>query len=520
MAAFYSHADGPVMHAAYRRAALLLGHDHLETLHLQALVELRQGSARRSVETVRRALRREPLDPRLWLVLGWVLAEIGEAAESLAACRRAVTLDPNDAVLWPNLLWALDLSEHSTHEQRLAVREQFDELHCRPLGLAAGSHTNDPNPERRLRVGYLSADFFRHSAAFTFALPLRGHHHDAVEVFCYDSTEYTPDGMTGALRDAVDHWRCVSHLDDAALAAQIRQDRIDILVDLSGVTAGARLLALARRPAPIQITAWGYALGLGLSCIDYLLSDRVVIPPEHASRHREQILYLPHLMAADVEATGDATPEITPRPPDRPVTFGYFGRAMKLTAPMLALWAQIMTVVPDSRLILKMSDLRDALYRDRIVDMLLGLGIDGQRVEFRGETSRVEHLEQHNDIDIALDTSPVGGGTTTLDACLMGVPTVTLLGPTVPGRMSASILTAIGDEILIAESAAEYVEIASVLALRVAPGRGGIGPRRTRRAAFLSSIMCDADRYAGAVEDAYRTAWRSWCALQRLEASA
>jgi protein O-GlcNAc transferase len=316
--------------------------------------------------------------------------------------------------------------------------------------------------------------------------------------------------MTEMMRASVDLWRSVADLDDEALADLIRSDEIDILVDLAGVTSGGRLLAMARRPAPVQITAWGYATGLGLSYIDYLLSDRVAIPPEHMDRHREQILYLPALMAADLEATGDPTPDITPRP-DRPPTFGYFGRAMKLTDTMLSVWAQILQSVPNSRLIFKCSDCKDAQRKDRILDLFIGLGVDGHRIEFRGETSRVEHLQQHNDLDVCLDTSPVGGGTTTLDACLMGVPTVTLLGDAVPGRVSASILTAIDEPRLIATSVDAY--IAQAVGTALVPGIHR--DREWRRRAFLDSIMCDPDRYTRAVEDCFRQAWRAWATTQR-----
>lgn len=511
MSAFASHADGVAAYHAFVAASRELGPDHADTLALRTLVEIRQGDARRALATARAAIRACPYNGPLWQRLGWAHEALGENVEALASYRRAVMLEPGNFTLWPSLIWLLDQHEYSTPEQRLEVRAQVEMLHVAPLVRAARPHTNDPDPHRKLRIGYSSADFHRHSAGFTFSLPLRHHDRDQFEIVCYDSREYPADPMTTMMRSSVDLWRSVADMDDAALADQIRADQIDILVDLSGVTSGGRLLAMARRPAPVQITAWGYATGLGLSYVDYLLSDRVVIPSDRQYEHREQILYLPSLMAADLEATGDPMPDITPRSADRPPTFGYFGRAMKLTDRMLGVWAQILQAVPDSRLIFKCSDCKDAQRIDRILDVFIGLGVDGHRIEFRGETSRVEHLAQHNDIDICLDTSPVGGGTTTLDACLMGVPTVTLLGDTVPGRISASILKEIGEPPPLARTSEEYVHNAI---WRTMPSDQD---RLDRRSRFLNSIICDGDRYAKACEEAYRFAWSRWCATQRVE---
>jgi protein O-GlcNAc transferase len=514
--AFASHVDGQAAYAAYQKAVTVYGQDAPDTLNLQALVELKQGGPHRALATVRRALKVEPTSGHLWQCLGWITTELGDHDESLAAYRRATQLEPSDFSLWPSLIWALDLYEHATHEQRMAVRAEVERRHIAPLAVHHRPHLNTPDPDRRLRVGYISADFFRHSAAFTFALPIRHHDRAQFEVFAYDCREYPADGMTTTIRASVDHWREVLALSDDALADLIRADGIDVLVDLSGVTSGGRLTALARRPAPVQITAWGYAMGLGLSYVDYLLSDPVVIPPEHQYRHREEILYLPSLMAADLDAVataGDTLPDITPRP-DRPPTFGYFGRAMKITPKMLGIWAQILDAVPGSRLVLKCSDLKDAHYRDMVLDRLVGLGITSPRVEIHLETSRVDHLMKHNDIDVALDTSPVGGGTTTLDACLMGVPTVTLLGDTVPGRISASILTAIGKTFGLAATVEEYVE-AAVTWPTLRHGAREHQERQAIRSAFLGSIMCDAKAYPRACEEAYRFAWKRWCVTQR-----
>jgi protein O-GlcNAc transferase len=511
VSAFASHVDGGAAYRAYCQAVAMFGPDGPDALNLQALVELKQGDPRRALFTIRRAIKADPTSARLWQCLGWIMAEIGEHTEALSAYRRATLLDPSDFALWPSLVWALDLYEHATLDQRLAVRAEIERRHVAPLRAQHRPHRNDPDPDRRLRVGYISADFFRHSAAFTFSLPIRGHDRSAVEVFAYDCREYPADGMTTVLRDAVDHWRPSTDLSDDDLADLIRRDRIDVLVDLSGVTSGGRLLAMARRPAPVQITAWGYAPGLGLSSIDYLLSDRVAIPPEHQDRHAEQILYLPALMAADVEAAGDPTPDLASRPIDRPPTFGYYGRALKITPRMLGLWAQILDAVPDSRLVMKMSDGSDPQYRDKLRDLLVGVGIDLSRIEIRPPTTRLEHLRQHNDIDVCLDTSPVGGGTTTLDACLMGVPTATLLGDTVSGRMSASILTAMGDSDNIACSDDEYVATAVRLACLVCARRDDRAGRRER---FLGSIMCDRERYTRALEAQYRSAWAAWCERQ------
>jgi predicted O-linked N-acetylglucosamine transferase (SPINDLY family) len=297
-------------------------------------------------------------------------------------------------------------------------------------------------------------------------------------------------------------------MSDAALAEQIRRDRIDILVDLSGHSAGNRLLVFARKPAPIQVTAWGHPTGTGLATIDCFFADPVALPAAQRGYFAEQIFDLPCILCYEPPAYLPAVPPLPALAAGR-VTFGSTNRLEKITDEVLRHWGRILSAVPDARLLMKDAGLSDPAVRSWTLERLARAGIAAERVRLEGSSSEhVEHLKIFGQMDIGLNPFPKGGEISTAEALWMGVPVVTLPGETIPSRMAASIMTAIGMPEWIARSSDEYVDIA------VARSRDLASLARVRenlRGQLARSAFGDMARYTAAVESAYRSLWQRWC---------
>lgn len=495
--------------AAYRRV-LLLDATNAAAMNMLGLIHANRGDSETAVRLMRVSLRLSPSAPFAYN-LGLVLEARGDVDGAIAAYRCATELDPCDVTNWTSAIFAGDLHPRATPSTRLTVRRAFDQRHCAALTAAAAPHMNDPDPDRPLRVGYLSADFVDHSARLVFESIICGHDRTNVDVFLYWQQRQPSDRVTARFARSVEPGRfvTVNRMTDEQLAQQMRDDGIDILVDLAGYSNGNRLTALARKPAPIIMTGWGHVTGLGIDACDYLLADAITVPEEDEHHYHERVLRLPCVLALD---PGDAYPDVTPAPAAtrEEVTFGYFGRATKTNDAVWATWARILAAVPASRLAFKGREYADAGYRARILGGFTSRGVDGSRIEFLGATDRNGHLSAYGTIDVALDTWPQTGGVTTLEACLMGVPSVTLYGDHLNGRIGASILATIGRGQLVATDTDAYVEIA----VRLARTRISLESRRAIRANLLGSIICNPREYALAAESLYRQAWHTWLDAQ------
>lgn len=490
--------------AGYRRA-LALDPANPDALNLLGVIHQSRGEAETAIRLIRAAIAIHPAG-RYFYNLGVAHEGLGDVPSCVAAFRQSALRDPGDPSGWTSAIFNGDLHPYGTPAVRLSDRRAFNAANCAGLTAAAAPHPNDAHPDRRLRIGYLSADFTDHSAAMVFGPVLDGHHREQVEVTCYWQQRTPADQDTARFRQIADRWRVVNELDDDALAALIRADEIDILVDLSGYSNGNRLTMLARKPAPIIMTGWGHVTGLGIDAADYILADAITVPVEHRFHHHERVIHLPCALAFDPKPP---YPDVAPAPAERAgvVTFGYLGRALKTNETVWATWAEILHRVPRSRLLFKSREYADPAYRTRLLEFFASLLIDSRRLEFRGQTGRQEHLAAYGGIDVALDPFPHGGGVTVLESCLMGVPTVTLLGDHLNGRIGASVLATIGRGQFVAADAENYVEIAARLGQTAVTHEA----RKSIRSALLGSIICDPDRYAAAVEDQYRAAWRAWC---------
>ncbi len=442
-----------------------------------------------------RALEIDPDQPEALHNLPNALVELDERERAVRHLRALLARQP-DAHTHSNLIFHLDLDPLATPQSQLRERLTWDRLYG-GAGVERPALRSSGAP---LRVGYVSADFRRHSAAAVFTPVILHHDPRKVRTFCY-SDVVREDDLTRRLRGHVGeaNWRRTAGLSDAQVAAMVRRDGIDLLVDLSGHSAGNRLTLLAQRPAPVQATGWGHAVGTGLSAIDYLLTDRVLAPPSEQRFCVERFVYLPNALCFAVPL-GVAEVGQAPVHTNGFVTFGCFNRLAKVTTPVLQTWATLLHEVPRSRLLIKAVSLNDPHNRLRIQEFFADRGVDAGRILLEGGGAHAEHLRAHLRVDIALDPFPQNGGVSSLEAMWMGLPVVTLRGRSIPGRIGASLLTALKLEELIAADEAAYVGIAAALA-RDTERLSGL--RGVLRGALLASPLCDHARYTAAVEEAY-----------------
>lgn len=479
--------------ASYAEAFNNLG----QVLALEDRLKDAEACYRRAIE-----LDAEYAEPRV--NLGNVFKDRGELEEAVAEYRRAIELRPDISALYSNLL--LSLHYHANYSPEDLAREHavWAERYVAPLACERRPHERDARRERRLRIGYVSGDFREHPVA-RFMLPvIERHDREQVEVYAYSDVT-RPDETTERVRAHVDAWRDIRMLGDPQLAAAIRTDRIDILVDLAAHSGNNRLLAFARKPAPVQVTYLGYCSTTGVDAIDYRLTDRYLDPSDAELRHYvERSVYLPDCYwCYTPPALG---PERAPasRQPGPP-TFGCLNNFAKVTPETLELWARLLRRVPDARLLLYG---RAGAHRERVEEALRRGGVSETRLVCVGWQPFEDYLATYREIDVALDPFPFTGGTTTCDALWMGVPVVTLAGRTAVSRGGASLLSNVGLDELVARSGAEYVELAASLlhdAERLAVLRRELRPR------LEGSPLMDVPRFVRHLESAFRTMWCAWC---------
>lgn len=490
----------------YLIRALELRPDFAEALHNLGLLRFLQARLDEAEELFRAALERRPDYPEVHNNLGLLLKDKGRAEEAIQMLRHALELRPDYADAHTSLIFTLDFLPSAGFVEHQAERRRWYELHGKRFANAARPHGNDRNPDRKLRVGYVSADFRQHSAVYCFGPILRNHDHSAVHVTCYSGVT-REDSTTAELRRVADRWRSTVGVPDDDVAQMIREDEIDILVDLSGHSQGNRLLVFARKPAPIQVTAWGHSTGTGLATIDYLFADPIAAPPEIRHLFAEAIYDLPCILAYEAP---NYAPDVTPLPAlsGAPLTFGSLNRLSKVPDSVLAVWARILAAIPGSRLLVKDRQLSMQAERERIVGVFERHGIPGSRLMFEGGTVHAAHLAAYGQVDIALDPFPQCGGMTTMEALWMGVPLISLLGNSIPSRAGATMLSASGLGDWYARSEEEYVEIA----VRKSADLDALAElRREMRARISRTPVANPKLYTQAVEAAYRDMWRRWC---------
>jgi protein O-GlcNAc transferase len=466
------------------------------------VLELRQSSDA-ALAAAQKLLAVVPTHRSTRILLASLLGERGETSAALAEYRLILQQVPDDAKAGSAYLIALQHDPDESAQSIAAAHFAWGARHAPSVGPLWPPQPALADPERALRIGWISPRFFAGLLETFFAPVLERLHGRGMAHVLYDAGAIQ-DATSARLRAAADAWHVVEGLDDPALCAQIRADRIDVLVDLSGHSPGNRLRALAARPAPVQVSWLDYFHSTGVAAIDVLLSDAVLSPAELASNYSERVVTLPSGRLC-YTAPADA-PDVAARECG-PLRFTCFNRLSKINDEVLAMWAGVLNAVPDSVLKLKARALDDAGARAHFLSRCQGAGIDAGRLELQGYGTHVQTLAAYSDVDIALDPFPFSGCATSCDALWMGVPVITRMGQTMVSRQTASLLTSLGLPDLIVGGREDYVRCAQALAADIT--------RRQSLRAQLRLLMCarlgDVGRHAGELEAALRQAWRSWC---------
>jgi predicted O-linked N-acetylglucosamine transferase (SPINDLY family) len=438
-----------------------------------------------------------------------VHARHGRIEEAISCYDRALAIKPDFADAISNKIFTLDFATGVGVEQQQAARKYWwQHVGAKIAEKYRFRHGNNPDPARRIVLGYVSADFRRHSAAAAFRPILQNHDKSQFEIVCY-SCSIAQDERTEEFRRIADRWVDAAQLSDGTLAERIVSDGIDILIDLSGHSAGNRLAVFARKPAPVQVTAWGHATGTGLATIDYLFCDPVTIPPDVRCFFAERAYDLPCIITTE-------PPPGLPRS-DPPVlanghlTFGVFNRMSKVSDEAVAVWSDILARLPGARLLMKDGSLNEDALRDVLRHRFAARGVAPARIDFLGYTPRKQHLAAFAGVDICLDPFPQNGGVSTWEALHMGVPVVAKLGNAPASRLSGAILTSIGMNEWVAQSAEEYAAIAAANASKPDHLRQ---LRHELAAMIANSASGNGVLYTRAVEAAYRAMWQSYCRTQ------
>lgn len=485
--------------------ALSLAPDHAEAQNNLGLALMTQGKVSKAIVHYQRALALKPNVAGTHYNLGLGLWAQGQVEQAAFQFERVLALQPDHVIAHNNFLYAFNYT--SRHDPAVVYRAHlaFAQRWEAPLAALRQAHTNDRSRARRLRIGYVSSDFKQHSVAHFIEPVLKQHDRNRFEIFCYFNSAQE-DELTKRFKTYADHWRGIAHLSDDLAANQIREDRIDILIDLNGHTAHNRLLVFARKPAPVQVTWLGYPNTTGLSTMDYRLVDRFTDPvgmTEHL--HSETLVRLPECFSCYQPPANVPDVSALPACGNGYVTFGSFNNLGKITPDVMALWARVLQAVPGSRLVLKNINLSEQAVQQSVRQAFAAGGVAPDRLELIGfEVSSHTHLERYHNIDIGLDPFPYNGATTTCEALWMGVPVITLSGRTHAGRVGVSLLSNLNLTEFIANTTDEYV----AAALRLTADLETLSAlRRELRARMAVSPLTHAQRFTQNLEQAY---WGMW----------
>jgi len=437
---------------------------------------------------------------------GMHMVRMGETQQGIEVLRKAVEKAPGNPIVHSNFLLFLHYLPKSDCQLLFDEHKRWAQIQG-PITLAKTSHDNVPDPNRQLRIGYISPDFRNHSVAYFFEILLDEQNHQTVETYGYSNVEQ-PDEITERLKSKFDHFRNIYGVSDEVVIEIIKKDKIDILVDLAGHTANNRLPVLAYKLAPIQVTYLGYPDTTGMAQVDYRLTDELANPPESQQFYTEKLVYLPDGFLCYKPV--DYAPPVAPLPAlnNGYITFGSFNNNCKINSFIMSLWSEILKANDGSRLLLKFIGGDDETLRSRYLRMFEQLGIDTGRVDIHGPKHCVEHLRLYNQIDIALDTYPYNGTTTTFEALWMGVPVISLVGQHHMSRVGLTILTRFGMEFLAAPTPQEYVTRATALA---AKRQNLVEMRAIMRRTIAGASLCNTNRFVRNVEATYREMWHRWC---------
>lgn len=476
---------------------------------LIALVNLhkRQHHYAQSLGYLKQGLAHHAENPWMHYCAALFWQDIGDMEKAIATLLPAAQAIHSSTWSFDSLLMAAYSLPQITPEQFQTWHRQWEQRFAVPLYPQQLRYPNTPNPERRLRVGYLGADFKRHSAVHVYFSVFAQADREQFELFLYDSSPGSDD-IAQWFQHQAGHWHNVMGWSDEQVASQINQDHIDILMDLSCHTHGHRLLTLARRPAPIQVTGLGFAATTGLQAIQYRIADPISLPDSHRKYHTETIV--------DMSCWSRLTPALLPAGlPNKPPpmlqrgypTFGYGNTLNKLNVPLLQLWVKLLQPLPDARLHLKANGLDTPWLQHFWQQRWQQLGGNPQQLIFSGGTDYAGHLAFYQDVDVVLDPFPYNGSLSTLEALWMGRPVVTFANG-LGTHSGKAHLTYLGYPDWVATSPEDYCTKAFNW---VAQPEKLTHLSQTLRTQLRESILCDGTRMAREVEAIYRELWQIWC---------
>lgn len=454
-----------------------------------------------AISCYRQVLKLEPDNAAVYAKLGAVFLGLAEHDQAEKLFRKALSIEKDDPYTHSAILmsfqYLLTVSQAEIHSESLRWSQKY--------GVSipwCGKIKSDVS--RKIRVGYVSADFRRHPVG-TFLMPLLSNHdRERFSVYLY-SNDFREDQLTSEFKQCCDGWRVIAGLSDRNALELIQKDEIDILVDLSGHTAGNRLPLFARKPAPVQASFLGYCHTTGMDSIDYILSDSDTIIHEEEHFYSERIVYLPYSRFCYQAPEFIPDVDVLPAIENKRITFGSFNNLAKINETVIDLWSKVLLAVPDSRLILKWKSFASGHVKRKFINIFSKHNIESSRIEFRDSSPHFFMMAEYGDVDIVLDSFPFTGGTTTCEALWMGVPVITMSGNTPISRQSASFLKLIGLPEFIAESYESYVQVA----VKAAADISRLSEiRASLRERMVASSLCDAKRYAEDVETAFLKMWR------------
>ena len=444
--------------------------------------------------------------------LGAVFCQQGNIKEALENYSEAIRLDPSNKRYHSDLLltqnYCIDMSQETVLVNHRKWADKFEQENKNPEW--AG------NTDGKIKIGYLSPDFRTHSVAYFVKHLIKEHDRNSFSVYCY-SNSLNSDSTTDEIKAYSDYWRNIAKLDDHDIYKIIRNDKIDILVDLSGHTAGNRLGVFAMRPAPIQISYIGYPSTTGLNNIDYHITDCITDSDESSQYYSEELIRINGCFLCYTPPSDAPDTSVSPAIKNNYITFGSFNNLAKINSDVVELWSKILHSVADSRLIIKNPSLTDKETADYYYGLFNALEISSDRIDLIGHTETVyDHLDKYNLIDIALDTSPYNGTTTTCEALYMGVPVITLQGDAHISRVTSSLLSNSGLFDLITSSKDDYVS----KAINLASDTTYLNElRQGLRDKFSNSAVCNTTQHRNHIEHIYKDIWEKWCIKNQIKVS-
>jgi protein O-GlcNAc transferase len=491
----------------YQRV-LVLNPNYVETHNNLGIVFKKMGKLDEAMVCYQRALALKPHFAEVHNNLGEALKDRGMIDKAIEHYRSTLEINPTLVTVYSNFLLALNYAPDYDMATIFLEHKKFNEQYTVPLLASIQSHFNNRDSRKKLKIGYISADFYEHSLSFFMEPVLAQHSHEQFEIFCYYNNIKT-DKVTQRLQQYADHWINCIGMSDEELAEKIRQAPIDILVDLMGYTSDNRILLYAHKPAPIQVAYLGYPSTTGLATMDYKITDHVIDPVgETEVYHTEKLIRLPTYRVVGFKT--EESPEVNSLPALKSgqITFASFNHFSKINSFIISIWAKILTAISGARLLIVIKDdANDKNAQNYVKGLFVPYNVTDEQLEIVGTKPFTQYLKLHNNVDISLDPFPHMGGTTTFISLWMGVPVITLSGQTSASH-GGSPLISLGLSDLIANTPEEYVEIA----IRLASHLEDLHQLRMKlRDKMINSPLMDAKGFTLSLENAYREMWENWC---------